>query len=182
MGFFKSKDHLFAYFEKQTIERKFLNILKTTKVKNIEFIRKDEYDNNERYQTNYHSIDFNFAINKKDVRFKCQKINIKNIEDFNKRYHSWGVDVYSDHNKKKINKGGDNYIGLPDVDSGLNHLPHIILEINARIFTKESSELIYESEEYMSFLNLGSDWYKDVERDFNKISDKIIRETLKNIK
>ena len=38
MGFFKSKDHLFAYFEKQTIERKFLNILKTTKVKNIEFI------------------------------------------------------------------------------------------------------------------------------------------------
>ena len=78
MGFFKSKDHLFAYFEKQTIERKFLNILKTTKVKNIEFIRKDEYDNNERYQTNYHSIDFNFAINKKDVRFKCQKINIKN--------------------------------------------------------------------------------------------------------
>ena len=71
---------------------------------------------------------------------------------------------------------------MPDVDSGPNNFPHIILEINARIFTKESSELIYESEEYMSFLNLGSDWYKDVERDFNKISDKIIRETLKNIK
>ena len=42
MGFFKSDDHLFAFYEKKTIDRKFINILKTAKVKSIEFI--DQYE------------------------------------------------------------------------------------------------------------------------------------------
>ena len=181
MGFFKSEDHLFAYFEKYTIERKFINILRTLKVKSIEFISKDESDNNERYQTNHHSINFNFLINKKNVRFKCQKTTLKTLEEFNKRYHSIGGCFESDHNKKKITKGGDSSIGLPDANSYPNFFPYSVLEISFTVLTKKSFELIYESVEYMSLSNLRNSWRKEVERDFNKISDKIIKETIKNL-
>jgi len=184
MGLFKSDKHLFAYFEKYSIERKFLNIFKIVKDKNIEFISREEFRNDDRYQTNYDSINYNFLINNKDVRFGIQKLILTNIDEFNKRYDSFGDYLYTGVNYQgKLNKGGNSFIGLPKVNS--DYFPYTILEIGSFVQeknTKSKTKLIYKNEEYLILQNLMNGWRKEVERDFNIVSDIIIKETVKKTK
>jgi hypothetical protein len=167
MGFFKSDDHLFAFYEKTTIDRKFINILRTAKVKSIEFKDLSENVDTNRYGQDYHSLDYNFLINKQEVRFCCDKRTIKSLEDFNKRYS------VVERNKKTKRKGDLAFLGLPDVIE--DHFPYTILEVSYINIAKEFEKTV----EYVSFLNLKNSWRKEVERAFNKASDKIIKQAIK---
>jgi len=186
MGFFESDDHLFAYYEKSTIEKKYLNIFKIAGTKNVEFISRDEYSNYTRYhtQTNSDSINYNFLINSKNVTFVIQKVIIASNEHFEKRYNNFASYLFTGkHYGGKIGKGGHSYIGLPDVNP--DWFPYTILEISSGVTKKNKkaeTKKIYDSQEYLQFLNLRSSWHKDVERDFHIISDKIIKETIKKTK
>lgn len=167
MGFFKSDDHLFAFYEKTTIDRKFINILRTAKVKSIEFKHLSENVDTNRYGQDNHSLDYNFLINKQEVRFCCDKRTIKSLEDFNKRYS------VVERNKKTKRKGDLAFLGLPDVIE--DYFPYTILEVSYINIAKEFEKTV----EYVSFLNLKNSWRKEVERAFNKASDKIIKQAIK---
>jgi len=170
MGFFKSDDHLFAFYEKNTIDRKFINILRTAKVKSIEFKDLEEHVNTNRYGQDYHSLDYNFLINKQEVRFCCDKRTIKSLEDFNKRYS------VVERNKKTKRKGDLDYLGLPDANKDPeNWFPYTILEVSYINIVKDLEPTV----EYVMLLNLNSSWRKEVESAFNKASDKIIKQAIK---
>jgi len=170
MGFFKSDDHLFAFYEKNTIDRKFINILRTVKVKSIEFINQYEGVNTNRYGEDNQSLNYDFLINKQEVRFCCDKRIIKSLEDFNDRYN----EVV--RNKKTKRKGDPDFLGLPDPNNAPdNWFPYTILEVSYWNIVKDSEATV----EYVYFFNLKNSWRKEVESAFNKASDKIIKQAIK---
>ncbi|MDA7801790.1 hypothetical protein N8950_03470 [Candidatus Pelagibacter sp.] len=171
MGFFKSDDHLFAFYEKNTIDRKFTNILRTVKVKSIEFINQYEGVNTNRYGEDNQSLNYDFLINKQEVRFCCDKRIIKSLEDFNDRYN----EVV--RNKKTKRKGDPDFLGLPDPNNAPdNWFPYTILEVSYWNIVKDLEPTV----EYVYFFNLKNSWRKEVESAFNKASDKIIKQAIKS--
>ena len=165
MGFFKSDDHLFAFYEKKTIDRKFINILRTAKVKSIEFIDQYEEVNTNRYDEDNHSLEYVFLINKQEVRFECIKRTIKSYEHFRERY------------SEVFNNVPSSAKNLIDINSNWS-FPHTTLEVSYINIVKDLERTI----EYMTFSNLKNSWHKEVESAFNKASDKIIKQAIKNSK
>ena len=60
--FSKPNEHLFAGFEKSLIEKKFLNIFKLIKSKDIEFLSRYENDEKNNYHTSNHTLAYDFLI------------------------------------------------------------------------------------------------------------------------
>jgi len=178
MGFFTSnKDHIYSFFEKSTIERKFLNIHKISKNINIEFISRGE----DEYNENVHILRYNYIIKNKETCFTIRKVTIFTEESFETRYNSFDNYLMTgEYYEGKLNKGGQNYIGLTKYK--INNYPYIILEIESFISDKKNHKNNIKLIEYLTLDNLTNSWRNEVERDFHIISDRIIDETLKHIK
>tara|TARA_B100001093_G_C26541087_1_gene890282 strand:- start:49 stop:564 length:516 start_codon:yes stop_codon:yes gene_type:complete len=171
MGIFSSDEQLFLSFEIRRINRKFLNIHKSLKTKNIEF------DTIEESKSDTHSINYNYLIDNKDVCFTLRKVDLKNNQEVQERYFNT-IGLSNEEVKlilSKVNKGGDSFVGLPKVDSEKCKM----LEINSSIRNKEKEISI--DTEYMMLLSLNNDWDKYSIRDFDIIADRIIKKTLKEI-
>ena len=77
---------------------------------------------------------YDISINNKDVRFRITKLILTNIDQFNKRYDSFGDYLFTGVNYQgKLNKSGNSFIGLPKVNSDC--FPYTILEIFSLIFS-----------------------------------------------
>ena len=175
--FSKSTDHLFAYFEKSSIEKKFLNIFKLVKAKDIEFLSRYENDDND-----FHTLSYDFLIFKKKVTFTARKVTIYSIEKFEDRYNSFSNYLASGkYYEGKLNKGGNSFVGLPEPIS--DHFPYTILELDSQFVGKKNKEKknFLRETEYLILTNLANGWRKEVEKGFNEISDKIIKGTLKQL-
>ena len=172
MGFFNSDDHLFSSFETRRINKKFLNIHKLVKKNDTEFINIEESE----YMT--HSINYNYLIDNKAVRFTVRKVNLKNKQEVQERYFNT-IGLSKEQINlilSKVNKGGDSFIGLPKVDFGKCKM----LEIDS--FIRNNKKDMKTDTEYMMLLTLKkNDWDKHLIRDFDIISDKVIKKTLQEI-
>ena len=177
MGFFTSnKDHKLAYFEKSSIEKKFLNLHLFSKNKTIEFISRDESEVNTSDILRYY-----YLIKKKKICFTICKATTFNDEDFESKYNSFGSYLRTgEYYEGKLNNDKDSYIGLPK--HKVEKYPYIILEFESTIMDYKTNKSHLKLNEYLTLDNLANGWRKEVERDFNIISDKIIKETLKYIK
>ena len=172
MGFLNSDDQLFLSFENRRVNKKFLNIHKLVKTKDIEFVSIEESE----YTT--HSINYNYLINNKAVCFTVRKVNLKNNQEVQERYFNT-IGLSKEQINlilSKVNKGGDSFIGLPKVDFGKCKM----LEIDS--FIRNNKKDIKIDTEYMMLLSLkNNDWDKHLIRDFDIISDKVIKKTLQEI-
>lgn len=178
--FFKSDKHLFSYFEKSSIEKKFLNILKLVKSKNIEFLSRYENDENSNYSINYHTLRYDYLILRKKVIFTATKVIIFSQKQFENRYNSFASYLMlGKYYEGKLNKGGDSFIGLPEPIS--DNFPYTILELESLIINKKNYKKNVRLREYLILLNRKNSWRKEVEKGFNKISDKVIKETFDHL-
>ncbi|MDA8559535.1 hypothetical protein N9K62_01220 [Candidatus Pelagibacter bacterium] len=177
MGFFTSnKDHLFSFFEQSTVEKKFLNIHRVSKNRNIEFISREE----SKYDTS-HILRYNFIIKNKETCFTISKETTFSEESFENKYNSLASYMMTGvHFEGKLNNDDKNYIGLPK--NKINKYPYIILKIESFVRDNKNYKNSIKKKEYLTLDNLPNSWRREVERDFHIISDKIIEDTLKNIK
>lgn len=175
--FFKSNEHLFTWFEKSSIEKKFLNIFKLVKPKYIEFLSR--YENEDK---DFHTLAYDFLILKKKVTFTARKITIYSMKSFQDRYNSFGNYLMSGkYYEGKLVKGGDSFVGLPEARS--DYFPYTLLELDSHFVGKKNREKnnFLRDIEYLQLHNLNNGWRKEVEKGFNEISDKVIKETLKQL-
>jgi hypothetical protein len=179
--FSKPNEHLFAGFEKSLIEKKFLNIFKLIKSKDIEFLSRYENDEKNNYHTSNHTLAYDFLIYKKKVTFTGRKITILSLENFEDRYNNFASYLFSGkYYLGKQSKGNNSFIGIPKLIS--DDFPYTILEIESLILDKKNYKKNIQLREYLSLFNLANSWRKEVESGFNIISNKIIKETLNKIK
>lgn len=182
MGLFSnSNEHLFAYFEKSSIEKKFLNIFRFAKSKDIEFLSRYEDDDSNRYHNNFHTLAYDFLIFKKKVTFTARKVTIFSREKFEDRYNSFGSYLSTGkYYEGKLNKGDSSFIGLPQPDD--DFFPYTILELESMFIDKKNKKKNFEKREYLNLINLANGWRKEVESGFHRLSDTIIKETIKHLK
>ena len=64
----------------------------------------------------------------------------------------------------------------------LKNILTLYWNLNSTIMDYKTNKSHLKLNEYLTLDNLANGWRKEVERDFNIISDKIIKETLKCIK
>jgi len=179
MGLFSSKDHLFDYLEEVVVDRNFLNL--HNYINKFELDQRSKLDNNDKHKIIYENISYDFFINKRRVRFSCSKRTIKNYE------------LYFDYfEAKMMSKTDKGYIGLPslsDMKEEKSLFPFRILELDSIVLIKENykgrnrERFIDASSKYYLWIaqKENGSWEDELVKDFNSISNKLIKETLKNL-
>ena len=179
MGIFKSKDHLFNDFEIYDVDRSFLNLQRY--IKNFEFDQIAKTNDNDGNKFCYSTIDYDYFINKRRVRFCCCKRTIKNFDLY--------FDYYETHMGSKTDTG---YIGLPslsDMEKAKSLFPLKVLELKSVVLIKEKHQgrnrerFIDASDKYYLWIAYkeNKSWEDELVKDFKTITNKLINETLKNL-